>query len=134
MPEVQNSANISELTEGMNFETELYKSKMTKSAKEENVKRGKMKSLFRRFFHLKLKSSTKSVANPEKNKKSSSSSKGKDKKSKKKDKKMIPFEHERLEASWDGITRKESKEFHKMDRIAKYKLSKLIPKNLNKKR
>ena len=142
MPEVLNTSNIIELTDGMNFETELYKTKMTKPEKEEKVKSGKMKGLIRRLFHLNLKSFPKSFNG---NKSVKENKNSKNKKMKKKDKKMkklksakskktMPFEQERLEASWNEITKKESKKFHKMDQIAKHKLSKIIPKNLSKKR
>lgn len=109
-----NSSNIDEINESMNFEMELFKSK-PRMKEERKVKKNKLEGLFRRFFHLKVKSPTKLMT------------------LKSKSKAKILFEEERLQ-TWNEITRKESKEFHKMDRVAKFKLSKIIPSEISKKR
>lgn len=117
MPEIVNSTHINEIRESMNFEIELYKSKKVKEEKKIKKSKG-FEGLIKRFFHFKLKIPKKKMK--------------KDKKIKLKEKKNL-FEVERIKV-WDEITKKESKEFHKMDQIAKYKLAKIIPNEINKKR
>lgn len=114
MHEILNTTNINEISDSMNFETELFKSKKVFGKEERKVKKSiTLEGLFKRFFHLKMiKPST-------------------DSKKQKKLKRL--YEEERLKY-WNETTKKESKEFHKMDRIAKYKLSKIIPNDLSKRR
>lgn len=115
MHEILNTTNINEISDSMNFETELFKSKKVVGKEERKVKKTTtLEGLFKRFFHLKMIKP--SIIDNKKQKKI----------------KRI-YEEERLK-SWNEITKKESKEFHKMDRIAKYKLSKIIPNDLSKRR
>ena len=115
MHEIMNTTNINEISESMNFETELFKSKKAVGKEERKVKKSTtLEDLLKRFFKLRM-------IRP------SIGSKSQKKKHKQ------PFEEERL-ANWNEITKKESKEFHKMDLISKYKLSKIIPNDLSKKR
>lgn len=119
MPEViLNSSNIDELNESMNFEMELFKSKPRLKEERRLHNNNKLGGLFRRFFHLK----TMQTKNPLKSAFNATSKK-----------KKILLEAERLK-NWNEITRKEAKEFHKMDRLAKFKLSKIIPSEISKKR
>lgn len=109
MPEILNTTNINEISESMNFETELFKSKKAKEERKVKKSTG-LEGLLKRFFQLKIKTPKK----------------------KNKGKKKL-FEEERIKI-WNEITKKESKEFHKMDRLAKYKLAKIIPTEISKKR
>lgn len=109
MAEILNSSNINEINESMNFDLEIFKMKPRIKKEERKIKLNKLENLFKRFFHL--KSSRRKMIKTGK----------------------ILFKEERLK-EWNEITRKESKEFHKMDRIAKIKLSKIIPMELSQKR
>lgn len=114
MHEILNTTNINEISESMNFETELFKSKKVVGKEERKLKKSTtLEGLFKRFFHLKMIKPTIGSKKQKKNK--------------------ILFGEERLKV-WNEITKKESKEFHKMDRIAKYKLSKIITNDISKKR
>ena len=112
MHEIVITKNINEISESMNFETELFKSKKVKEEKKLKKSAG-FEGLVKRFFQFKI--------DFKKNKKN------------KEQKQKHLFEEERL-IVWDEITKKESKEFHKMDLQAKFKLSKIIPSEISKKR
>lgn len=119
MPEILNSSNVQEINDSMNFEVEMYKSKPTTvgdGPKEKKSKMQNLEGLFKKFFTLKLKS-------PGKKKKVKAMKKPKKK----------HFEAERIKF-WDEMTRKNYKEFHKLDRVSKYKLSKIISSEISKKR
>ena len=114
MPELVNLTNSNEIRESMNFESERHKSKKIKEERKVKKKKG-FEGLVKKFFHFKI-----NVKIP----------RMEDKKNRKK---KILFEEERLNI-WNDITKKESKDFHKMDRLAKYKLAKIIPNEISKKR
>jgi hypothetical protein len=119
MSKIANLTNITEISESMNFETETELLKSKKVKEERKVMKSKgFEGLIKRFFHFKIK-----VKIP------------KTKKMKKKEAEIRKnlFEEERLNV-WDEITKKESKEFHKIDRLAKYKLAKIIPNEISAKR
>lgn len=118
MIEILNTTNIDEINESMNFDTE--RSKALKPSKKKALE-----SLLKKLFKLKLRSSITSKLNV-----TLATSKSKTNPIKLSEK---LFQKERL-SNWDEITQIESKDFHKMDRIAKYKLSKIIPFEINKKR
>ena len=132
MPEVIiNTSSMNDINEAMNFETELIKSKgrVIIRNQEEVDKKKKMdlEGLFKRLFSLKIDNSPiKKIKLPgilsDKNK-----SQKKEKISKKK------FEEERLKV-WDEIGMKESKNFHRTDKFAKLKLSKIIPSEISHRR
>ena len=119
MIEILNTTNIDEINESMNFDTERSKALIP-------GKKNALESLLKKLFKLKLRSSITSKLNV-----TPPTSKSKTKQPMKLSEKL--FQKERL-SHWDEITQIESKDFHKMDRIAKYKLSKIIPFEINKKR
>ena len=113
---------MNEIKDTMNLDLETEQSfKPTSSTvKDYKTIKNNLEGLLKKFFHLKLKSGKLPDIN-------------KTEKKLKKHKVKILFGEERLKF-WDDITRKESKEFHKLDQISKINLSNIIPAEITRKR
>lgn len=134
MPEsIINTSNMNDINDAMNFETELIKSKGRISVRnpEQLVTKKKM-NFFKKLFSLKIsnKSSTKKFKLP-----TILSAKNKSSKKESKKEKIAKrmFAEERL-IVWNEIGMKESKNFHKSDKLIKLKLSKIIPSEISHRR
>lgn len=129
-----NTSNMNDINDAMNFETELIKSKGRISVRnpEQVVTKKKKMNFFKKLFTLKIsnKSSTKKFKLPNILSAKNKSSK-KESKKEKIAKKM--FAEERL-IVWNEIGMKESKNFHKSDKLMKLKLSKIIPSEISHRR
>jgi hypothetical protein len=120
--EIQTSALIAEISDSMNFDTE----KGTDASKARTNKKKRLQILLKSFFQKKKKAaavSTRLIKAPISSK--SGSIKG--------HRSKFLYHAERLK-EWNEMTQIESREFHKKDRLAKYKLSKIIPTEISKKR
>jgi len=117
--EIQTSALINEINDSMNFDTE-------KTSKTRNKNKKKLQVLFKSFFQKKLqiKSTNPSKLIPTTTKKASNSKHHRSK---------YLYHGDRIK-EWNEMTKIESNDFHKKDRLAKYKLAKIIPTEISKKR